>query len=490
MWAIGEPERAHRERDHVHRAALHRAAEELGRARSRISAGSRQLLVGPASSSRSRADEGAVLDPGDVAGVGARQVGVRALRLGELARRCRRRPAPGRAGRTPRRTRRTSGSTSGWVSSAISSTQEISFGFLVSAWSRPWSRSSWVQLLRFTAFESTASVREWAAIVPDRGAVRITLAPSLSHLALSDRTITRLTRAVAAHVRFEQKPPQYFGHDAWLAHDLTPGETDHPPARSGQELIAPSILLEGSAVGVVLVPIRFHRETLIRPGEIDLEPIPGHGDPGVDPRAREAGSATELCETAVPTRSGSTLTQAPGRRAQRAKARSRPPWHPFEQLLDGVEAKRALLLRPCHRTVEVLRPHGGEGEQSSRHAQVRDPVRNVRISGRETRIHPRVDPAARTDLAGSDDLHGSPATGHEAARMRGCAMGEQRAGRRWQEPRPSSDHPNRRPGDQPRRPAVQPGQTPIINRRPPHGAEPGAQASTRPPRRAGASRRR
>ena len=51
---------------------------------SRISAGSRQLLVGPASSSRSRADEGPVLDPGDVAGVGAGQVRVRPLRVGEL----------------------------------------------------------------------------------------------------------------------------------------------------------------------------------------------------------------------------------------------------------------------------------------------------------------------------------------------------------------------------------------------------------------------
>ena len=35
-----------------------------------ISAGAIQLLVGPASASSTRADEGAVLDPGDVGGVG------------------------------------------------------------------------------------------------------------------------------------------------------------------------------------------------------------------------------------------------------------------------------------------------------------------------------------------------------------------------------------------------------------------------------------
>ena len=43
----------------------------------RISPGSRQLFVGPASSSLRGADEGAVLDAGDVARVGERQVAVR-----------------------------------------------------------------------------------------------------------------------------------------------------------------------------------------------------------------------------------------------------------------------------------------------------------------------------------------------------------------------------------------------------------------------------
>ncbi len=52
-----------------------------------ISSGSRQLLFGPASSSVSRADEGAVLDAGDVGGVGPGEVGVRALGVGEAAER-------------------------------------------------------------------------------------------------------------------------------------------------------------------------------------------------------------------------------------------------------------------------------------------------------------------------------------------------------------------------------------------------------------------
>ena len=76
---------------------------------SRISAGSRQLLVGPASASSLGADEGAVLDPGDVGGVGERQVGVGALGVGEALEGARRRSGPGRGSRTPRPSRRTSG---------------------------------------------------------------------------------------------------------------------------------------------------------------------------------------------------------------------------------------------------------------------------------------------------------------------------------------------------------------------------------------------
>ena len=60
------------------------APANLSCSTSRISAGSRQLLVGPASSSDSRADERAVLDARDVARVAARQVRVRPLGLREL----------------------------------------------------------------------------------------------------------------------------------------------------------------------------------------------------------------------------------------------------------------------------------------------------------------------------------------------------------------------------------------------------------------------
>ena len=55
------------------------------------------------------ADEGAVLDAGDVAGVRPGQVAVGALGLRELGEGARRRRAPGPAGRTPRPSRRTSG---------------------------------------------------------------------------------------------------------------------------------------------------------------------------------------------------------------------------------------------------------------------------------------------------------------------------------------------------------------------------------------------
>ncbi len=75
-------ERAHRERHHVHRAAGHAALEEavqrlphLGRVAPVV--GRAGVLLGL------RADEGAVLDPGDVGGVGEGEVGVRTLGVGE-----------------------------------------------------------------------------------------------------------------------------------------------------------------------------------------------------------------------------------------------------------------------------------------------------------------------------------------------------------------------------------------------------------------------
>ena len=53
----------------------------------RISSGSTQLLVGPASSGCRGADEGALLDPGDVGGVRAGPVAARALGVRELGER-------------------------------------------------------------------------------------------------------------------------------------------------------------------------------------------------------------------------------------------------------------------------------------------------------------------------------------------------------------------------------------------------------------------
>ena len=88
---VGDPraQRAHRERDDVHRAALHRATR---RARRSVLAHLRRVapVVGrPGLVLALGADEGPVLDPGDVAGVRPRQIGVRALRVGELLERSR-----------------------------------------------------------------------------------------------------------------------------------------------------------------------------------------------------------------------------------------------------------------------------------------------------------------------------------------------------------------------------------------------------------------
>ena len=82
-------QRAHAERDDVHASGRASRRRTCRRARSRMSAGSRQLLVGPASSLALRADERAVLDPRDVARIGARQVRVRPLGVRELLERSR-----------------------------------------------------------------------------------------------------------------------------------------------------------------------------------------------------------------------------------------------------------------------------------------------------------------------------------------------------------------------------------------------------------------
>ena len=83
MWEIGEPS-GPIENGTTYIVRPRIEPRKRSSRTSRISSGSRQLLVGPASSSFFGADEGPVLDPGDVAGIGERQVGVGPLGVGEL----------------------------------------------------------------------------------------------------------------------------------------------------------------------------------------------------------------------------------------------------------------------------------------------------------------------------------------------------------------------------------------------------------------------
>ena len=79
----GGAERAHRERDHVHRPAPHRAPEEVGQDGAHL--GRVTPVVGRAGVGLvGRADVGPVLDPGDVARVGVGPVAVGPLGLVEL----------------------------------------------------------------------------------------------------------------------------------------------------------------------------------------------------------------------------------------------------------------------------------------------------------------------------------------------------------------------------------------------------------------------
>ena len=81
-WAIGEPERPHRERDDVHRAPAHRAPEQLGERLAHLLRVA-PVVRGPGVALAGRADERPALDAGDVARVGAGEVRVRPLGVGE-----------------------------------------------------------------------------------------------------------------------------------------------------------------------------------------------------------------------------------------------------------------------------------------------------------------------------------------------------------------------------------------------------------------------
>ena len=128
------------------------------------------------------ADEGPVLDPGDVAGIGPGEVGVRALGLGERAGTSRPRRARGRAGRTPPPSRRTSGSSRAW-SAPRSPRPRWSAARSSSGPRRRWCRSSGgAQLLddgrgilRMRSLPARCRTRPWrrarcSRIVPHRGA--------------------------------------------------------------------------------------------------------------------------------------------------------------------------------------------------------------------------------------------------------------------------------------------------------------------------------
>ena len=93
MWAIGEPSGPIENGTTYIVRPAHRSRRTGPSSVSRISAGSRQLLVGPASSSRSRADERAVLDARDVAGVRAARGRSSGAWRRRAARTCRRRRA-------------------------------------------------------------------------------------------------------------------------------------------------------------------------------------------------------------------------------------------------------------------------------------------------------------------------------------------------------------------------------------------------------------
>ena len=102
-------DRAHRERHHVHRAAAHRALEQVAsasrasrRARASCWSGRRRPRVGEQMNVRSSTRATS-------RGVRQREVGVRGAWPPTAARTCRPRSASARAGRTPRPSRRTSG---------------------------------------------------------------------------------------------------------------------------------------------------------------------------------------------------------------------------------------------------------------------------------------------------------------------------------------------------------------------------------------------
>ena len=107
MWAIGEPSGPiENGTTYIVRPSMQPSKRSLSV--SRISPGSRQLLVGPGVLLALGADEGAVLHARHVGRVGAAPGRSWGAWRPRGARTCRRPPAPGPGGRTPRPSRRTS----------------------------------------------------------------------------------------------------------------------------------------------------------------------------------------------------------------------------------------------------------------------------------------------------------------------------------------------------------------------------------------------
>ena len=125
-FADGRIQRPHRERDDIHRAALHAALEPLEHRffhLGRIG----PVVRRPGFFLRFRADERPVFHARHVARMRPREIRAGALFFVQLDERAAARPSSRTATGFPRPSRRTSGCCSGWHRAAISLTQEISF---------------------------------------------------------------------------------------------------------------------------------------------------------------------------------------------------------------------------------------------------------------------------------------------------------------------------------------------------------------------------
>lgn len=207
--------------------------------------------------------------------------------------------------------------------------------------------------------------------------------------------------------------------------DLVPGRACHPVARGDEDLVAPAVALKGDRGLVRLSPVRFHRDSLPLPEEVDHQLLLAEAKRLVAGWAREPQGEQpwqdERLEIAAHVRDGAVFG-AP-RSEDRAQAgNSSPASGPEHGSVQGLQVQLLQHRRPLHRS-----PQRGGSEHSRevdqrpgrrRHGQA---LLQGDLFGCRIATAPAADPrdlAPRLSSAGHVDQHWPPIANAPQCRRR------------------------------------------------------------------------